>query len=59
MTESAAANYKGAFGKRIGFGKRPALLMIDLVEAFRGRDNIDIFILHPEGSEAPSRIGAA
>jgi maleamate amidohydrolase len=29
-----ADNYKGAFGKRIGFGKRPALLMIDFVEAY-------------------------
>ena len=27
-------NYQGAFGKRIGFGKRPALLMIDFVEAY-------------------------
>lgn len=27
-------NYKGAFGKRIGFGKRPALIMIDFVEAY-------------------------
>lgn len=29
-----AQNYQGAFGKRIGFGKRPALLMIDFVEAY-------------------------
>jgi len=35
MSESdVSANYKGAFGKRIGFGKRPALLMIDFVEAY-------------------------
>ncbi len=35
MTEEALeANYKRAFGKRIGFGKRPALLMIDFVEAY-------------------------
>src|SRR5688500_13915451 len=34
MSEAdVAANYKGAFGKRIGFVKRPALLLIDLVEA--------------------------
>ena len=32
-----AQNYKGAFGKRIGFGKRPALLMIDFVEAYFDR----------------------
>lgn len=35
MTETdLGANYKGAFGKRIGFGTRPALLMIDFVEAY-------------------------
>lgn len=35
MTSSDLSdNYKGAFGKRIGFGRRPALLMIDLVEAY-------------------------
>lgn len=28
------ANYEGAFGKRIGFGKRPALILIDFVEAY-------------------------
>ena len=32
--QDLAQNYKGAFGKRIGFGKRPALLMIDFVEAY-------------------------
>ena len=35
MTDTdLSANYKGAFGKRIGFGERPALLMIDFVEAY-------------------------
>lgn len=29
-----ASNYSQAFGKRIGFGKRPALIMIDFVEAY-------------------------
>lgn len=28
------ANYKLAFGKRLGFGKKPALIMIDFVEAY-------------------------
>lgn len=32
--QDLAQNYKSAFGKRIGFGKRPALLMIDFVEAY-------------------------
>jgi maleamate amidohydrolase len=35
MTEEALdANYKRAFGKRIGFGARPALILIDFVEAY-------------------------
>lgn len=38
MTETGLAdNYKGAFGKRIGFGRSPALLMIDFVEAYFDR----------------------
>lgn len=32
--DDLSENYKGAFGKRIGFGQRPALIMIDLVEAY-------------------------
>ena len=32
--ESLGANYKRAFGKRIGFGRKPALIMIDFVEAY-------------------------
>ena len=35
MTESqAASNYAGVFGNRIGFGQRPALLLIDFVQAY-------------------------
>jgi maleamate amidohydrolase len=32
--EDLSSNYKRAFGKRIGFGKRPALIMIDFVQAY-------------------------
>ena len=35
--EDLDRNYRRAFGKRIGFGKRPALLMIDFVEAYFDR----------------------
>ena len=34
MSEDLSANYKGAFGKRIGYGKKPGLIMIDFVEAY-------------------------
>ena len=32
--EDLTRNYQRAFGKRIGFGRRPALIMIDFVEAY-------------------------
>ncbi len=35
--QDLSSNYQGAFGKRIGFGKRPVLLMIDFVEAYFDR----------------------
>lgn len=34
MAETLADNYARAFGKRIGFGARPALILIDFVEAY-------------------------
>lgn len=34
MTESLEENYKRAYGKRIGYGKKPALILIDFVEAY-------------------------
>ncbi len=38
MTENAADNYAGVYGNRIGFGKRPALVLIDFVEAYFDRE---------------------
>jgi maleamate amidohydrolase len=32
--ESLSANYQRAFGKRIGYGASPALIMIDFVQAY-------------------------
>jgi len=32
--EALEQNYKRAFGKRIGFGRKPALILIDFVEAY-------------------------
>lgn len=32
--EELSLNYKRAFGKRIGFGSKPALIMIDFVQAY-------------------------
>lgn len=34
MTESAESNYEGVWGNRIGFGQRPALLVIDFLKAY-------------------------
>ncbi|MEG3131913.1 N-carbamoylsarcosine amidohydrolase [Pantoea cypripedii] len=34
MTQSASDNYAGVWGNRIGFGERPALLMIDFLQGY-------------------------
>ena len=34
MTVDLKANYQGVYENRIGFGKRPALLLVDFVQAY-------------------------
>ena len=34
MTDDLDANYRRAYGNRIGFGQRPALILIDFVQAY-------------------------
>lgn len=34
MTQSASENYEGVWGNRIGFGKRPAVIVIDFMKAY-------------------------
>ncbi len=34
MSDDLAANYAGVYGKRIGFGARPAVLMIDFCQGY-------------------------
>src|SRR5688500_8701737 len=34
MTSDRAANYRGVYENRIGFGKRPALILVDFVQAY-------------------------
>lgn len=36
--QSADANYQGVWGHRIGFGKKPALLMIDFMQGYTQKD---------------------
>jgi maleamate amidohydrolase len=38
MTEDLSENYARAYGGRLGFGKSPALILIDLVRAYFDRD---------------------
>lgn len=38
MTDNLQANYEGVYGNAIGFGKKPALLLIDFVEAYYNQD---------------------
>ena len=39
MSDNLADNYKKAFDNRLGFGARPALILVDFVEAYFARDN--------------------
>jgi maleamate amidohydrolase len=34
MNDDLAANYRSAYGNRIGFGRRPALILVDFVQAY-------------------------
>lgn len=34
MTEDRASNYRGAFDGRLGFGDRPALILVDFAQAY-------------------------
>ncbi|WP_398478336.1 N-carbamoylsarcosine amidohydrolase [Tardiphaga sp.] len=34
MTVSASQNYEGVWGNRIGFGKRPAVIVVDFMKAY-------------------------
>jgi maleamate amidohydrolase len=34
MSEDLSDNYKRAYGKRVGFGQRPALILIDFVQGY-------------------------
>ena len=39
LSDNLADNYKKAFDNRLGFGARPALILVDFVEAYFARDN--------------------
>lgn len=42
MSENAADNYANVYGNRIGFGQKPALVLIDFVEAYFDK-NCDLY----------------
>jgi maleamate amidohydrolase len=37
--QSAASNYQGVWGERIGFGERPALLVVDFLKAYTRKES--------------------
>lgn len=39
MSDDRSENYRGAFDGTLGFGERPALILIDLVEAYFAEDS--------------------
>ncbi len=38
MSQDLSANYKKAYDNRLGFGRRPALILVDFVQAYFDRD---------------------
>ena len=38
MTQDLSANYKQAYDNRLGFGQRPALILVDFVQAYFDKD---------------------
>ena len=42
MTEELSANYKKAYDNRLGFGRRPALILVDFVQAYF-EDDCDLY----------------
>ncbi len=38
MTQDLSANYKKAYDNKLGFGQRPALILVDFVQAYFDRD---------------------
>ena len=38
MTQDLSANYKKAYDNRLGFGRRPALILVDFVQAYFDHD---------------------
>ena len=38
MTQDLSANYKQAYDNRLGFGQRPALILVDFVQAYFDQD---------------------
>ncbi len=62
--QSAEANYKGVWGNRIGFGQRPALLVIDFLKGYTIEDSplyapgvVDAVARTPHLIEAARRTG--
>ena len=39
MSQDLAQNYKGAFDGTLGFGKSPALILVDFVDAYFRQDS--------------------
>lgn len=58
MDEDLGANYRRAYGNRIGFGKRPALILIDFVKAYFDK-NCDLYAGVEAALNSALRIRAA
>lgn len=58
MTNSLDDNYSGVFDTHLEFGKKPALILIDMVRAYFDRDCV-LFLDKPEVLASAARIRSA
>ena len=58
MTKDLRENYRGAFGGSLGFGARPALILVDFVQAYFDR-NSPLYAGVEDALESALRIRAA
>ena len=58
MTQSLSENYKLAYDNRLGFGERPALILVDLVQAYFD-DNCALYAGVEDTLDSVLRVRAA
>ena len=51
MSDSVDANYARAYSNKIGFGKKPALILVDFAQAYFDPDQMTVVSLGPKATD--------